>query len=160
MKFIMKKKAFKSEDKYTIFNEEQKEVYVCSTENSSLAKQVHIKNENEQEVGFVSQRSNLLLPEFDITIGEEQYYMKREYLPVNPVYIFNHGEYEIEGTIGMHKYIIKNRKGDVVGNFTKKWLKLNNSYDIELNGNIDQLMVFTMVLAVDSVLTYEVFTII
>lgn len=143
-----------------MYDSENKELFVCDTESSSLAKQIHIKDMEKKEVAFVSQGSNLLLPEFEITINEQTYHMKREYAPVNPVYTFNKGEYIVEGATGIHRYVIKNRAEEVVGEFTKSVLKVNGVYDIELFKDIDALMAFTMVLAVDCVLTYEILTVI
>ena len=152
MKLYIKQKVFSWGDKFNIKDEFGNDKYYVEGEIFSFGKKLHIYNSLNQEVAFIEQELFTLLPRYNVYINDKKMFeIQKEFSFFFPKYNIEGLGLEVEGDVFSHDYEI-HKNNEVIATISKEWMTWGDSYELDINDEVDTIVALTIVLTIDCVL--------
>lgn len=152
MTFYMKQKIFSWTDRFTIKGELGDDRYYVEGELFSWGHKLHVFDMNNQEVAFIKQELFTLLPKFEVYIdGIFAVEVKKEFTFFVQKYTLEGMDWTVDGDFWEHRYEITGPQGRVAS-ITRAFFTWGDSYQIDIAGGTDEVLVLATVLAIDCVI--------
>lgn len=152
MTFYMKQKIFSWSDRFTIKDELGNDRYYVEGELFSWGHKLHVFDMNNQEVAFIKEELFTFLPRFEVYIdGNFAVEVKKEFTFFVQKYTLEGMDWTVDGNFWEHRYEISAPQGSVAS-ITKAFFTWGDSYQIDITGGADEVMVLATVLAIDCVI--------
>jgi uncharacterized protein YxjI len=141
---------FSLRDRFTILDAEQKETFTAEGEMWSLTKKIMLKTMSGEDLLFIDEKFNWLLPTFEFYIGEDLICeMKREMTFFKKKYAIVTPNWQIEGDIWDHNYEIK-EGNDVIASINKEFFSWMDAYEIDVFVEEYTELILGIVIAIDA----------
>ena len=150
-KLYIKQKLLSFSGKFSVTDEQQREKYTVEGSFLKLPKSFTIYNDLQQEVAVITKQMLTLLPKFKLEVdGKEVAVIKKELTFLKPKYTIESAGLEISGDWwDMHFEIY--HQGQLVGRVNKVWMKLADTYEVEIIDDYLEPLVISIVIAIDCV---------
>jgi uncharacterized protein YxjI len=148
----MKQKVFSWTDRFTVKDELGNDRYFVEGELFSWGHKLHVFNMDNQEVAFIKQEILTFLPKFEVYIGDRlAVVVKKEFTFFVQKYTLEGTDWTVDGDFWDHRYEIGGAAGSVAS-ITKAFFSWGDSYQIDISGGADEVLVLATVLAIDCVI--------
>lgn len=152
MRLYIKQKVFSLKDKFYVKDENGEDRYYVEGKILSIGKQLWIRDMEGNELAFLKQKVITFLPRFFIYInGEEVAQIVKKFTLLKPKYEISGPGWTINGNFLDHDYTIESN-GVAVAGIHKKWMSWGDSYEMEINPDVDQVLALAVILAIDTVM--------
>ena len=152
MTLYMKQKVFSWSDRFTIKDELGSDRYFVEGELFSWGHKLHVFDMDNREVAFIKQELFTLLPRFEVYIdGNLTVEVKKEFTFFVQKYTLAGMDWTVDGNFWEHRYEISGPQGSVAS-ITKAYFTWGDSYQIDIAGGADEVLVLATVLAIDCVM--------
>jgi len=152
MIFYMKQKVFSWSDRFTIKDELGNDRYYVEGELFSWGHKLHVYDMDKREVAFIKQEIFTLLPRFEVYIdGVFAVEVKQEFTFFVQKYTLEGKDWTVDGDFWEHRYEIAGPQGSVAS-ITKAFFTWGDSYQIDMAGGADEVLILATVLAIDCVI--------
>lgn len=149
MKLYIKQKVFAWSDTFVVKDELGNDKYFVKGEFLSLGHKLHVYNNLDQEVGYISQRLLTLMPRFDLTVnGEFIGQLVKKFRFFQHSYYVDGTSLELEGEFLAHEYSLS-RNNQIIMTISKEWFTWGDSYVLDILNPEDELLCLCVTLAVD-----------
>ncbi|MDO4198372.1 MAG: LURP-one-related family protein [Erysipelotrichaceae bacterium] len=156
MKLYLKQEVISWGDQFSVYDENQNEVYKAKGEVFTFGKKLHLYDLNGEEVVYIHQKVLSLLPKFYICEGEEDVAeVIRELTLFKPSYKVTGFDWKVNGDFTNHDFHITTAEGHGVASVSKKWLTWGDSYEIDIAEDKDVVNALAVVLTIDQVMEIE-----
>lgn len=153
MRYIVRQKIFSIGDKFTIKDENERDVYIVKSQLLSFGKKLRIFDLNEYEMCYIEQQLFTFMPQYNIYVnGEKIAQVKKKFALFRNDFeiLSNNANYYVEGEFFAHEFrIFHDRK--MIGQVSKKLLSLSDTYSVEVDDNEDQVLVLALAIVIDMV---------
>ena len=151
MRLYMKQKVFSFRDRFTIKDEYGEDKYFVAGKILSLGKQLSILDKGENELAFIRQKVLSFMPRFFVEInGETVAEIVKKFTFLKPKYEVAGLNWKIEGDFFAHDFTIM-ENDSVIAAIHKKWMSWGDTYEIDIGGAENEVLVLAVVLAIDAV---------
>ncbi|MGB6178410.1 LURP-one-related/scramblase family protein, partial [Carnobacterium sp.] len=132
MNYYIKQKLFSWNDKFSVKNSQEQDVYLVEGEFLSWGKKLHVRDSSGKEVLYIEQQLFKFLPSYSLYInGKELAKVSKEFTFFKPRYSIIGPNWQVEGSIWEHDYqIMSNQK--VIAAISKEWLTWGDSYALDI----------------------------
>lgn len=153
MRFYIKQQVLTLKDRFTVKDENEKDRYFVEGEFLTFGKKLRVYDEHNTEVLYIEQKLWKLLPEFDLYVDNEKVAtIKKEWALFKNNYTIHGQNWEIEGSVMAHDYVIKDQ-GRVIADINKKWLSWGDSYEATLHDETNLIVLLGTVIVIDCVIS-------
>ncbi len=150
MKLNIKQKVFSWKDKFAVKDEAGLDKYYVEGEFFSLGKKLHIKDMDGKEVAFIHQKVMSLMPRYFVFKGEEQVAeIVKKFTLFKQAYVVNGPNWKVEGNFNAHMYRVFDEDNPVI-NIEKAWFSWGDSYLLDIDDQVDEVLGLAVVLAIDA----------
>ena len=155
MKLYMKQKVFSWKSKFYIKDVSGADRYYVEGELFSWGHKLHVFDNNGQEVAFVKQRLMTWMPRYEVYLnGVLSVEVKKEWSFFKPRYTIIGTDWTVNGDFWDHNYAVMSGESQIAG-VSKAWFTWGDSYEIDINSDINEVLVLATVLAIDCVLAQQ-----
>ncbi|TDL71034.1 hypothetical protein E2R56_18565 [Rhodococcus qingshengii] len=147
----IKQKVFSLSGKFTVKDQQEKDVYYVEGSFMQIPKTFSIMNTTRDEVALVTKKAFSFLPKFFVEVnGREVFTIKKEFSFLKARYTIDGADIEVQGNWwDMDFQVIQH--GEVVGQVSKEWFTWGDSYKVQiLNEEMETIMI-ALVVAIDCV---------
>ncbi len=149
MKLLFKQRLFSWFDSYDIFDENGNTVYVVKGQ-LSWGHCLKIYDAHGSEIGTVKQRVFVLMPTFDLYLGEQHFgCIRREFTFFKPQYHIDCNGWQVEGDFFEWEYTIQSAARQIA-TISKQLWNWTDTYMIDVADRNDALCALMLVLAIDA----------
>ena len=153
MKLYLKQKVFSWGDKFTVFDANGNERFFVKGEVFSFGKKLHLLDLYENELAFIHQKVFSFLPRYFVSRNNEIFAeVVKQFTFFRQEYIIKGLDWSVKGDFFAHEYEIYNAYGQCVVRVSKQWFTFGDSYEIDINDNIDVVTALSIVLVIDACL--------
>lgn len=153
MRLFIKQQVFSLNDKFSVKDENQVDRFYVEGEFMTVGKKLRVYTSNHEEVIYIEQQLWKWFPEYNLFNGEEKLAtIKKEPSLFNNNYIIEGPDWEIEGSITAHDYMIKNQ-GTVIADINKKFLSWGDTYEIIIHDDSQLHLLLGIVIVIDCVIS-------
>ena len=150
-KLYIKQKLFSLSGKFTVTDELQQEKYTVEGSFLKIPKSFTIYNTGREEVATITKQVLTWLPKFTLNVnGDDVAVIKKEFTFFKPKYTIEAASLEISGDWWDMSFEIYHQ-GQVVGRVNKAWMKLADTYEVEIIDDYLEPIVISLVIAIDCV---------
>lgn len=150
MKLLIKQRVFSWTDTYDVYDEWENAKYYVKAEFFSLGHQIHVYDQNGQEVGAIHQRLFSFLPAFEVEIGGQTVGTIRKQLTFfRPRYEIDYNGWQVDGDFMGWDYDVSDGVS-TAAHITKQLLHWGDTYVIEFANAADELLCLLLVIAIDA----------
>lgn len=150
MKLYIKQKVFSWRDKFSIYNANGAVRYYVKGEAFTLGKKLHLYAQNGEELAYIEQRIFSFLPKYYIFKGELQVAeVVKEFTFFKPKYTVCGPEWQVRGDFFDHRYEVTDGMRSIAS-VSKKWFSLGDAYEIDLGGDVDEILSVAVCLVIDA----------
>ena len=153
MKLYVKQKVFSFRDSFTVKDEEGNDRYTVVGDFFSFPKALRVYDMSETELLKIQRKLFTFLPRYQIfrnnSLAAE---IAKEFSFFTPKYYLDGAPYTIEGDFLSHDYEIL-RDGISVAQIGKEWFSWGDSYVIDMKETEDELMMLSILIVIDCVLS-------
>jgi uncharacterized protein YxjI len=147
----IKQKVFSLSGKFTVKDQQEKDVYFVEGSFMQIPKTFSIMNTARDEVAHITKKAFSFLPKFFVEVNG------REVLTIKKEFSFPKARYTIEGAgIEVHGnwwdmdfQVLQH--GEVVGQVSKKWFTWGDSYQVQILEEEMETIMIALVVAIDCV---------
>lgn len=151
-RYFIKQKVFSWKDRFSIKDEQERDVYFVEGKLMSVGKKLHLYSIDGNEAVYIEQKFWRVLPEFDLFIGDKQLAtIKKEFRFFKNDYSIHGPDWQIEGDFLGHDYSIL-EQGKVIADVTKRWLSWGDTYEIDIIDEAQEELLLGAVIVIDCVL--------
>jgi uncharacterized protein YxjI len=153
MQYKIRQKIFSLGDKFTIKDENDRDVFIVKSQILSFGKKLRIFDLYENEMCYIEQQLFKFMPQYNIYInGEMVANIKKKFsLFKNDFEILSdNANYYVEGEFLAHEFRIFNDR-KLIGQVSKKFLSLADTYSVEVDDDEDQVVVLALAIVIDMV---------
>lgn len=148
---FIKQKVFSLGEKFTIKDEQENDVYFVEGSFMKVPKVFSIMNAMRDEVAHITKKVFTFLPKFHVEVnGQEILTIKKELSFFKARYTIDAADIEIQGNWWDMDYQIL-QQGEVIGEVSKKWLTIADSYTVQVVDEEMEAIVIAIVVAIDCV---------
>lgn len=149
MKIYVKQKFLSLVDQFTVFDENQIEMFVIKGEWFTLKRKLTIFSPELEPLAHLSQQLFKLTSHVDVSINnQDQFTIVKRFTLFNQKYTIKDDSWHVSGDFFAHEYQLFDQD-QVVATISKSWLKLSDFYEVEIVNKEDTLKVLAVVLAID-----------
>lgn len=153
MRLFIKQQVLSLKDRFTVKDENEVDRYFVEGEFLSFAKKLRVYDQHNNEVLYIEQKLWKLLPEFDLFVENKKVAtIKKEWTLFKNNYTIHGQDWEIEGSVMAHDYVIKN-KGRVIADINKQWISWGDSYEITIHEEENLIVLLGSVIVIDCVIS-------
>ncbi|MGE6260671.1 LURP-one-related/scramblase family protein [Heyndrickxia sporothermodurans] len=147
----IKQKVFSLGGKFTIKDEQEKDVYYVEGSFMQIPKTFSILNTTRDEVAHISKKVFSFLPTFFVEVnGREVLTIKKEFSFVKARYTIDSAGIEVHGNWWDMDFQVL-QHGELVGKVTKEWFTWGDSYKVEILNEEMEAIIIALVVAIDCV---------
>lgn len=152
MKLYVKQKIFSLNNKFTIKDEYENDLFFVEGELFTLGHKLHVYDERNDEVALIKQKLLTLLPKYEVYFNDELITtIEKELTFLKQQYTLQDLDWQVVGDVFAHEYTIMN--SDItIASISKAWLTLADSYEIDIIDKNNTNLVIAIVLAIDCVI--------
>jgi len=155
MKLYMKQKVFSWGDSFNIYDENQETMYMVKGEVFSIGKKLHLYNTQQNELSYIHQKVLSFLPRFYVNQnGRDVAEVVKELTLFNQKYRVEGPGWYVEGDFLAHDYNIYSNNRPIAS-IVKKWFTWGDTYEIDIDDEVDEVMVLSIVLIIDAVIEQQ-----
>ncbi|EXJ23803.1 hypothetical protein ADIAL_0595 [Alkalibacterium sp. AK22] len=153
MQLFIKQQVLSLKDRFDVKDADGNDRYYVEGEWLSFAKKLRVYDQYNQEILYIEQKLWNFLPEFDLRVdGQTVATVKKELTFFSNNYAILGKDWQIEGSITAHDYVIKHQ-GRVIADINKKWLSWGDSYEINIYDEEDLTVLLGIVIVIDCVVS-------
>ncbi|WP_406687843.1 LURP-one-related/scramblase family protein [Rossellomorea vietnamensis] len=147
----IKQKVFSLSEKFTVKDQDEKDVYYVEGSFMKVPKTFTIMNQDRDEVALITKKVLSFLPTFFVEVnGEEVVTIKKELSFLKAKYSIDAEGIEVEGNwMDMDFQVL--HQGRVVGEVGKKWFGWGDSYRVQVLEEEMETIILALVIAIDCV---------
>lgn len=147
----IKQKVFSLSGKFTVKNEQEKDVYYVEGSFMKVPKTFSIMNASRDEVALITKKVFSFLPKFFVEVyGRQVLTIKKEFSFLKARYTIDSADIEVLGNWWDMEFQVL-QHGVLIGKVNKEWFTWGDSYKVEiLNEEMEELMI-AFVVAIDCV---------
>jgi uncharacterized protein YxjI len=147
----IKQKVFSLSGKFTVKDQQEKDVYYVEGSFMQIPKTFSIKNTTRDEVALVTKKAFSFLPKFFVEVnGREVFTIKKEFSFLKARYTIEGADIEVLGNWwDMDFQVLKH--GEVVGQVSKEWFTWGDSYKVQILDEEMETIMIALVVAIDCV---------
>ena len=147
----IKQKVFSLSGKFTIKDQQEKDVYYVEGSFMQIPKTFSIMNTSRDEVALVTKKAFSFLPKFFVEVdGQEVLVIKKEFSFLKARYTIDAAGMEVHGNWWDMDFEVL-RHGDVVGKVSKEWFTWGDSYRVQILDDEMETIIIALVVAIDCV---------
>ena len=147
----IKQKVFSLSGKFTIKDQQEKDVYYVEGSFMQIPKTFSIMNTSRDEVALVTKKAFSFLPKFFVEVdGQEVLIIKKEFSFLKARYTIDAAGIEVLGNWWDMDFEVL-RHGDVVGKVSKEWFTWGDSYKVQILDDEMETIIIALVVAIDCV---------
>ncbi|MEH6954468.1 LURP-one-related/scramblase family protein [Neobacillus drentensis] len=147
----IKQKVFSLSGKFTIKDQQEKDVYYVEGSFMQIPKTFSIMNTSRDEVALVTKKAFSFLPKFFVEVdGQEVLIIKKEFSFLKAHYTIDAAGIEVLGNWWDMDFEVL-RHGDVVGKVSKEWFTWGDSYKVQILDDEMETIIIALVVAIDCV---------
>lgn len=147
----IKQRVFSLSGKFTVKDQEEKDVYYVEGSFMQIPKTFTIMNPARDEVALITKKTLSLLPKFFVEVnGQERLTIQKEFSLFKARYTVDGTGIDVQGNWwDMDFQVLRN--GEVVGQVNKEWFTWGDSYKVEILDEEMEAIVIAIVVAIDCV---------
>ena len=147
----IKQKVFSLSGKFTVKDQQEKDVYFVEGSFMQIPKTFSIMNTARDEVALITKKVFSFLPTFFVEVnGREVLTIKKEFSFFKPRYTIDAAGIEVQGNWwDMDFDVLQN--GEVVGRVSKEWFTWGDSYQVQVLDEAMETIVIALGVAIDCV---------
>ncbi|MEI5907992.1 LURP-one-related family protein [Bacillus spongiae] len=147
----IKQKVFSLSEKFTVKNQQEKDVYYVEGSFMQIPKTFSIMNTTGDEVASITKKVVSFLPKFFVEVdGQEVVTIKKELSLFKARYTIEGAGIEVYGNWWDMDFQIL-QHGEIVGKVDKEWFSWGDSYKIEIIDKEMETTIISLVVAIDYV---------
>ncbi|MCM3694249.1 LURP-one-related/scramblase family protein [Neobacillus niacini] len=148
--FYIKQKVFSLSGKFTVKDQQEKDVYYVEGSFMQIPKTFSIMNTARDEVAHITKKAFSFLPKFFVEVkGREVVTIKKEF-SLKARYTIDGAGIEVHGNWwDMDFQVVQH--GKVVGQVSKEWFTWGDSYKVEILEEEMETIMIALVVAIDCV---------
>ncbi|WP_026908322.1 LURP-one-related/scramblase family protein [Paucisalibacillus globulus] len=149
--FYIKQKVFSLSGKFTVKDQQEKDVYYVEGSFMKIPKSFSIMNTKRDEVALITKKMFSFLPKFFVEVnGQEVLTIKKELSFLKARYSIDAAGIEVNGNWWDMNFQVS-KHGEVVGKVKKEWFTWGDSYKVEVLDEEMEAIVIAIVVAIDCV---------
>ncbi|WP_034761668.1 LURP-one-related/scramblase family protein [Rossellomorea vietnamensis] len=147
----IKQKVFSLSEKFTVKDQDEKDVYYVEGSFMKVPKTFTIMNQDRDEVALITKKVLSFLPTFFVEVnGEEVVTIKKVLSFLKAKYSIDSADIEVEGNwMDMNFQVL--HQGRVVGEVGKEWFSWGDSYRLQILEEEMETVILAIVIAIDCV---------
>ncbi len=147
----IKQKVFSLSGKFTVKDQQEKDIYYVEGSFMKIPKTFSIRDENKNEIALITKKVLSFLPKFFVEInGQEVLTIKKEFSFFKARYNIEAAGMEVLGNWwDMDFQVLQN--GKVIGKVNKEWFTWGDSYKVQILNEELETIVIALVIAIDCV---------
>ncbi|SDN71391.1 LURP-one-related/scramblase family protein [Bacillus sp. OK048] len=147
----IKQKVFSLSGKFTVKNQQEKDVYYVEGSFMQIPKTFSIMDTTRNEVALITKKVFSFLPKFFVEVhGREVLTIKKEFSFFKARYTIDGAGIEVHGNWwDMDFQVVQN--GKVVGQVSKEWFTWGDSYKVQILDEEMETIIIALVVAIDCV---------
>jgi len=147
----IKQKVFSLSGKFTVKDQQEKDVYYVEGSFMKVPKTFSIINTKKEEVALITKKVFSFLPKFFVEVnGQEVLTIKKEFSFFKARYTIDAAGIEVHGNWwDMDFQVLKH--GEVVGKVSKEWFTWGDSYKVQVLNEEMESIIIALVIAIDCV---------
>ncbi|WHY00287.1 LURP-one-related family protein [Neobacillus sp. DY30] len=147
----IKQKVFSLSGKFTVKDQQEKDVYFVEGSFMQIPKTFSIMNTTRDQVALITKKTFSMLPKFFVEVnGREVLTIKKEFSFFKARYTIDAAGIEVNGNwFDMDFQVLQH--GKVVGTVSKEWFTWGDSYKVQVLNEEMETMVIALVVAIDCV---------
>jgi uncharacterized protein YxjI len=147
----IKQKVFSLSGKFTVKDQQEKDVYYVEGSFMQVPKTFSIKNTTRDQVALVTKKAFSFLPKFFVEVnGREVVTIKKEFSFLKARYTIDGAGIEVHGNWWDMDFQVL-QHGEVVGQVSKEWFTWGDSYKIQIVDEAMETIMIALVVAIDCV---------
>ncbi len=147
----IKQKVLSLSGKFTIKDEQEKDVYYVEGSFMKVPKTYTIMNPAREEVALITKKMFSFLPKFFVAVnGQEVLTIKKELSFLKPRYTIDAAGIEVQGNWWEMNFQVL-QHGEVVGQVSKEWFTWGDSYKVQILNEEMESIIIALVVAIDCV---------
>jgi uncharacterized protein YxjI len=155
MKYYIKQKVFSWNDKFTVKDEQNQDVYSVEGEFLSWGKKLHVRDRNGKEVLYIEQKLWKFLPTYSLFIEDKELAkVSKDFTFFKPRYTIEGPSWRVEGSVWEHDYQIMNTQ-KVIADISKEWLTWGDSYVMDIKDEAHALLALGVIIIIDCVMVSQ-----
>ena len=149
----IKQKVLSLSGKFTVKDEQEKDVYYVEGSFMKVPKTYSIMNPAREEVALITKKMFSFLPKFFVEVnGQEVLTIKKELSFLKPRYTIDAAGIEVHGNWWEMNFQVL-QHGEVVGQVSKEWFTWGDSYKVQILNEEMESIIIALVVAIDCVKT-------
>jgi len=147
----IKQKVFSLGGKFTVKDQEEKDVYYVEGSFMQIPETFSIMNTTRDEVALITKKMFSFLPKFFVEVdGREVLTIKKEFSFFKARYTIDAASIEVNGNWwDMNFQVLQH--GEVVGQVSKEWFTWGDSYKVQILNEEMETIIIALVVAIDCV---------
>jgi len=147
----IKQKVFSLSGKFTVKNQQEKDVYYVEGSFMQFPKTYSLMNTERQEVALITKKVFSFLPKFFVEVnGLEELTIKKELSFFKPRYTIEAAGIEVQGNWWDMDFQVF-QHGEVIGTVSKEWFTWGDSYKVQILNEEMEAILIALVVAIDCV---------
>jgi uncharacterized protein YxjI len=147
----IKQKVFSLSGKFTVKDQQEKDVYYVEGSFMQVPKTFSIMNTTRDEVALVTKKAFSFLPKFFVEVnGREVFTIKKEFSFLKARYTIDGAGIEVHGNWWDMDFQVL-QHGEVVGQVSKEWFTWGDSYKVQIVDEEMETIMIALVVAIDCV---------
>lgn len=147
----IKQKVLSLSGKFTVKDEQEKDVYYVEGSFMKFPKTFSIMNTARGEVALITKKMFSFLPKFFVEVnGQEVLTIKKELSFLKPRYTIDAAGIDVQGNWWEMSFQVL-QHGEVVGQVSKEWFTWGDSYKVQILNEEMESIIIALVVAIDCV---------
>lgn len=147
----IKQKVFSFNEKFTVKDQEEKDVYYVEGSFMRIPKTFSIKNAEGEEVALIKKKTLSFLPKFFVEVnGQEVLAIKKGLSFFKARYTIDAAGIEVRGNWWDMNFRVYQR-GEIIGEVSKEWFSWGDSYKVQVVKEEMETSMIALVVAIDCV---------
>jgi uncharacterized protein YxjI len=147
----IKQKVFSLSGKFTVKDEQEKDVYYVEGSFMQIPKSFSIMDTSRNEVALITKKIFSFLPKFFVEVnGREVLTIKKEFSFFKARYTIDAADIEVHGNWwDMNFQVLQH--GEVIAKVNKEWFTWGDSYKVQILNEEMEAIIIAFVVAIDCV---------
>ncbi|WP_054940827.1 LURP-one-related/scramblase family protein [Paenibacillus ihuae] len=147
----IKQKVFSLREKFTVKNQQEKDVYYVEGSFMQIPKTFSIMNTSHEEVALITKKVFSFLPKFFVEVfGREVLTIRKEFSFFKARYTIDSADIEVHGDLWDMDFQVLHH-GTVIGIVNKEWFTWGDSYKVQILNEEMEAILIAFVVAIDCV---------
>ena len=147
----IKQKVLSLSGKFTVKDEQEKDVYYVEGSFMKFPKTFSIMNTAREEVALITKKVFSFLPKFFVEVnGQEVLTIKKEFSFLKARYTIDAAGIDVHGNWWEMDFQVL-QHGEVIGQVSKEWFTWGDSYKVQILNEEMESIIIALVVAIDCV---------